>query len=284
MSLFQDILDNLFKPLFEATNDPKSHPALHRFLQYVVGFDSVDDESKPENPFLDRDIAPPDKWDVDDNPPYAYYIYYMFANMTVLNHFRRDRGLNTFVLRPHCGEAGPVQHLVAGYMMAESIAHGLSLRKVPVLQYLFYLCQIGIAMSPLSNNSLFLSYNRSPLLEYLERGLHVSLSTDGPLQFHFTKEPLMEEYSITTQVWKMSSCDMCELARNSVLMSGFSHEVKQHWLGPNFTQDGVAGNDITRTNVPDIRIAYRHETLMEELTNIFRSLDNTRMEGDNKNG
>ena len=44
--------------------------------------------------------------------------------------------------------------------MAESIAHGLLLRKVPVLQYLYYLCQIGIAMSPLSNNSLFLNYNR----------------------------------------------------------------------------------------------------------------------------
>ena len=70
-----------------------------------------------------------------------------------------------------------------------------------------------------------LSFLRSPLPEYLARGLHVSLSTDDPLQFHFTKEPLMEEYSIATQVWKMSSCDMCELARNSVLMSGFSHEV-----------------------------------------------------------
>ena len=35
----------------------------------------------------------------------------------------------------------------------------------------------------------------------------------------------MEEYSIATQVWKLSSCDMCELARNSVLMSGFSHKV-----------------------------------------------------------
>lgn len=39
------------------------------------------------------------------------------------------------------------------------------------------------------------------------------------------QEPLMEEYSIATQVWKLSSCDMCELARNSVLMSGFSHKV-----------------------------------------------------------
>ena len=27
------------------------------------------------------------------------------------------------------------------------------------------------------------------------------------------------------KVWKLSSCDMCELARNSVVTSGFSHEV-----------------------------------------------------------
>ena len=56
-----------------------------------------------------------------------------------------------------------------------------------MLQYLYYLAQIGIAMSPLSNNSLFLNYHRNPLSEYLSRGLLVSLSTDDPLQFHFTK-------------------------------------------------------------------------------------------------
>lgn len=95
--------------------------------------------------------------------------------------------MNTFVLRPHCGEAGPVQHLVCGFLMSENISHGLLLRKVPVLQYLYYLAQIGIAMSPLSNNSLFLNYHRNPLPEYLARGLCVSLSTDDPLQFHFTK-------------------------------------------------------------------------------------------------
>ena len=55
------------------------------------------------------------------------------------------------------------------------------------MQYLYYLAQIGIAMSPLSNNSLFLNYHRNPLAEYLARGLLVSLSTDDPLQFHFTK-------------------------------------------------------------------------------------------------
>lgn len=35
----------------------------------------------------------------------------------------------------------------------------------------------------------------------------------------------MEEYSIAAQVWKLSSCDMCELARNSVIMSGFDDQV-----------------------------------------------------------
>ena len=42
----------------------------------------------------------------------------------------RERGFNTFVLRPHCGEAGPVHHLLTGFMLAENISHGLLLRKV----------------------------------------------------------------------------------------------------------------------------------------------------------
>ena len=54
----------------------------------MIGLDSVDDESKPENPLFDRDVTTPDRWTDDENPPYAYYIYYMFANMTILNHFR----------------------------------------------------------------------------------------------------------------------------------------------------------------------------------------------------
>ena len=197
---FQDIIKCLFQPLFEATIDPSSHPDLHKFLQYVSGFDSVDDESKPENAMFDCDIPTPDEWSWHENPPYAYYLYYTFANLAVLNQLRAERGLNTFNFRPHCGEAGPVQHLVASFMMCESISHGLLLRKAPVIQYLYYLCQMGIAMSPLSNNSLFLEYTRSPLYDYLMRGLNISLSSDDPLQFHFTKEPLMEEYSIAAQV------------------------------------------------------------------------------------
>ncbi|UJR10172.1 hypothetical protein I4U23_014388 [Adineta vaga] len=262
---FQEFLTNLFQPLFDATIDPQSHPELFCFMHHLTGFDSVDDETKPERPILTAEMPYPEEWNLKDNPPYVYYLFYMYANILTLNHLRRARGLNTYQFRPHCGEAGAVTHLVTSYMVAENISHGLLLRKSPVLQYLFYLCQIGIAMSPLSNNSLFINYNRNPMLEYFERGLCVSISTDDPMQFHFTKEPLMEEYSIAAQVWKLSSVDMCELARNSVLMSGFSHEVKMYWLGPEYQEQGIAGNDICRTNVPFIRIAYRYEALREEL-------------------
>lgn len=74
-------------------------------------------------------------------------------------------------------------------------------------------------MSPLSNNALFLTYERNPFPQYFRLGLNVSLSTDDPLQLHYTKvriascflcferpahirlqEPLMEEYSVAAQV------------------------------------------------------------------------------------
>jgi len=42
------------------------------------------------------------------------------------------RGLNPLVLRPHCGEAGPVHHLVSGFMTGQNISHGLLLRKVHI--------------------------------------------------------------------------------------------------------------------------------------------------------
>lgn len=174
-------------PLFEVTNDPSSHPYLHKFLYHVSGFDSVDDESKPERDRFTPKTPKPEDWNSDENPPYVYYIYYTYANIQALNNFRRVRNMNIFNFRPHCGEAGGSNHLTVAYMLADNVSHGLVLRKVPVLQYLYYLCQVGIAMSPLSNNSMFLNYIKNPFYDYHQIGLNVSLSTDDPLQFHFTK-------------------------------------------------------------------------------------------------
>ncbi|KAJ3129263.1 AMP deaminase [Nowakowskiella sp. JEL0407] len=260
---FEDVVRNVFQPLFEVTKDPSTHPKLHVFLQRVVGFDSVDDESKTERRIFKK-YPYPTAWDLDLNPPYSYYLYYMYANMSTLNGFRKERGFNTFVLRPHAGEAGDTDHLTSAFLTSKSISHGILLRKVPALQYLYYLDQIGIAMSPLSNNALFLAYERNPFLPFFQRGLNVSLSTDDPLQFHFTKEPLIEEYSVATQIWKLSGTDMSEIARNSCLQGGWEMNIKKHWLGDRCDYPGPAGNDIQKTNVPNIRLAYRYQTLMEE--------------------
>jgi len=269
MDNFEQVVRNVFQPLFEVTQDPSSHPKLHVFLPRVIGFDSVDDESKVERR-LYRKFPLPKDWNTKQNPPYSYWMYYLFANIASLNMWRKQRGFNTFLLRPHCGEAGDTDHLAAAVLCCHSISHGLLLRKVPLLQYIFYLEQIGIAMSPLSNNALFLAYERNPFLQYFRRGLNVSLSTDDPLQFAFTKEPLIEEYSVAAQIYKLSAVDMSELAKNSVIQSGFEHVVKQRWLGPDFHLPGVRGNSVAKSNVPNIREAFRHETLLQELSMIDR--------------
>lgn len=64
--------------------------------------------------------------------------------------------------------------------------------------------------------------------------------------------------------------ECCNHVFQSIIVCG---QVKQYWLGPNYTKEGVAGNDISRTNVPDIRVAFRNETLVDELSNIFRNVE-----------
>ncbi|KAG8374429.1 hypothetical protein BUALT_Bualt11G0130900 [Buddleja alternifolia] len=228
---FQNILDNIFLPLFEVTVDPDSHPQLHVFLKQVVGLDLVDDESKPERRPT-KHMPTPDQWTNIFNPAFSYYAYYCYANLYTLNKLRESKGMTTIKFRPHSGE-------------------------------------IGLAMSPLSNNSLFLDYHRNPFPMFFLRGLNVSLSTDDPLQIHLTKEPLVEEYSIAASVWKLSSCDLCEIARNSVYQSGFSHALKSHWIGRDYYKRGPDGNDIHKTNVPHIRLEFREMIWKEEMQQVY---------------
>ncbi|KAL0375356.1 UNVERIFIED_CONTAM: AMP deaminase [Sesamum radiatum] len=158
---FQNILDNIFLPLFEVTVDPDSHPQLHVFLKQVVGLDLVDDESKPERRPT-KHMPTPAQWTNIFNPAFSYYAYYCYANLYTLNKLRESKGMTTIKFRPHSGE-----------------------------------------------------------------------------------------------VWKLSSCDLCEIARNSVYQSGFSHALKSHWVGTEYFKRGPDGNDIRRTNVPHIRLEFR---------------------------
>ena len=78
----------------------------------------------------------------------------------------------------------------------DTIKHHTFLRRhyCPTIRYLFYLAQIGLSLSPLSNNLLFLDISKNPFMQFFETGMNVVLTTDDPLQFHMSREPLIEEY------------------------------------------------------------------------------------------
>lgn len=50
----------------------------------VVGFDLVDDESKPERRPT-KHMPKPAEWTNEFNPAYSYYAYYCYANLYTLN-------------------------------------------------------------------------------------------------------------------------------------------------------------------------------------------------------
>ncbi len=59
------------------------------FLCQVTGFDSVDDESKAEHHYFQSTTPEPQDWVSEENPPYSYYIFYMYANISILNRLRK---------------------------------------------------------------------------------------------------------------------------------------------------------------------------------------------------
>jgi len=268
---FQDMLDNLFNPIFEASRDPAAHPEMHSFLLNIAGFDSVDDESKPEcmDPWV-----PPAQWTSEENPPYAYYMFYMHANIRAINALRRAKGLNVFTLRPHCGESGSLDHLAAAFLTSHSINHGVNLKNSTSLQYLYYLAQVGLSVSPLSNHNLFMRYKDSPFPKFFARGLNVTLSTDDPLQFHFTQTPLLEEYTVAAKRFQLSNIDLSEIARNSVIQSGFEHAIKSKWIGDTYHLSWTQGNQLNYTNIPNIRMQFRKVVFNAEIGLIDQCVKN----------
>jgi len=205
----------------------------------------------------------PSEWTDSLNPAYSWQLYHLWANIEVLNRLREARDLNTFAFRPHAGETGDVMHLAASYMLCESINHGINLNEQVSLQYLYYLDQVGISVAILSNNFLFRKIRHSPFPKLFQRGLNVTLSTDDPMLFHLSDDALLEEYSVARASFDLSLTDISEIARNSVVISGFEEEWKKRWLGDEY-KTGITFCDETKTHVPLIRAKFRSEHLAME--------------------
>jgi AMP deaminase len=257
---FQEMLDNLFIPIFEATLYPEEHPEVAELLKNIVGIDSVDDEGTHEESCQQER---PSEWTSEGTPSYWWQLYYIWANLEVLNKLRAARGLNTLSLRPHAGETGNPMHLAGTYLLCPSINHGINLEHQVSLQYLYYLDQVGLSLSPLSNNFLFRKIGHSPFPKLFRRGLNVALSTDDPLLFHMSDDALLEEYSVARATFDLSMTDVSEIARNSILQSGFEEDLKKQWLGADYRR-GVTFCDETLTHVPLIRAKFRAEHLAIE--------------------
>jgi len=256
---FEEYLRNIFEPLFEVLNDPASYPNLSKLMPFISGFSTSIYEKSTDN--IKQHPNPTD-WTSEENPPYYYFLFYLWANNNSLNAYRERLGLSTLLFRPISGFTGGTDELAVAFLVADSVSHGNQLKHSSILQYLFYLEQIGLSMAILKENSIIVDYKDHPFNKFLKRGLNVTISTASPLQIHFTNDPLAEEYAIASQFWKLGPVEIAEIARNSVLLSGFDHEIKKNSLGDHYDQ-GV--NDPNRTDIPEIRYQYRFTCLEREL-------------------
>lgn len=265
---FAEMLHNFWQPLFDAARCPQEHEDVASLLLHLRLIDTVDDESKEDEADISN-LPEPDQWTGSEEPPYSYYIYHMHANLSRLNGLRaawpKKRRISDFgfpsppiELRPHCGEAGPSHHLATAFLFCHGISHGINLENSPVLQYLFYLAQVCIAMSPLSNSTLLKEYRDNPFAAFFRRGLRVSLATDDPMMFHVTHAPLLEEYVTARNAFELDEVDLSEVGRNSCF-TAFSVEERS------------ALHDFDnprRTNIPPRRLAFRTQALEAEWTGL----------------
>lgn len=284
---FQEFLDKIFKPLFDASVDPLSDVNLHFFLTQTSALSLLaDSHLSGDDSILDfTDLPPPNEWNVEKNPPYGYYLYYIFRNLTNLNKFRASKNLTLLTLRPLAAaltETHALDSLASSFLFADTVINAEKLKHHPVLQYLYYLKQVGISTSPLCWNKSkqftnddgrltgrAVTYESHPIIDFFKCGMRVSLSTDKPLFSSLTREPLIEEYSIAGSIHKLSSIDLCELCRNSVLISGFDANLKRHWIGIKYVSgeyetEKCDDYGIQRCNVPDMRLDYRRDSVTVE--------------------
>jgi len=259
---FEQYIRNIFEPLFEVLDHPEKHPELHEILPTIVGFTTTNFESRS-----DARVYPiPTDWNSEDNPPYFYFLYHIWSNLNSLNAFLQRKNFAPLVYRPISGFTGSNDEIACSFLLADSIAHGVQIKSSAVLQYLFYLTQMGISMAVLKEDMINCDYKEHPFNKFLKRGLNLSLCTESPLQLHFTNEPLQEEYALISQIWKINSADLSEISRYSVLMSGFDEKSKIEMIGRKI-EDHIVGDtyyEPGKTNLPEIRYLFRLDTLKSE--------------------
>ena len=265
---FASYLDSIFLPLFEVSKDPTIDPPLHTFLLNLAAFETtVDDDEDEDFSEHSMSMAPdPSQWDSDETPPFSYYLYYLYSNISALNQFRKANGLNEFSFRTRCDENGGNMHLGASFLTAHNISNGAALSNSKggtCMQYMYYLAQIGITMSPLSSHVATALGGNNTFKRLYQRGLNITLSSSRPLARCVHTGPLDEIYFLAAQQWNLSQVDMCEIARLSLIQSNLPLKQKKKWvsggIGSSDAGGFVVANNVADTFLPQMRIQYRAE-------------------------
>lgn len=175
---FQDYLDLVFRPLL--SSDSICDINLQFFLSTLCCFDVVVDNEDDYiwQSFSNPETTTPCEWTANgDNPPVAYYLYYIYEYLRVLNHQRMSRSQNSIILRSYCcALTNRVSQFVDGVNITEqleSLVCNLLLCQggllqaeplwwsSPVILYAYYLFQIPVIVSPLSSVSPYQELTRN---------------------------------------------------------------------------------------------------------------------------
>lgn len=285
VSNFEEYLDLFFEPLIAGQNNLDVQYCLTTICSFDIVISQSDEYLWSE--FPDINLAPKEWIANGDNPTISHYMYYFYSRLSMFNQIRYKKSLNTITLRSYCSPdtstrssqfstcnhffTESTESLVCNLLLCNGgLLRGEGLWLAPAtLEYLFYLFQIPIIVSPLSSISLHssliknpvsevfyysndnnnedknnirhsrdvtveeqTSYRNNPFMSLLKIGFKVSISSKSILfNSSYTLEPLMEEYSVAASIYLLNAADLCELARNSVLCCGYEGFYKAHWAG-----------------------------------------------------
>ena len=234
-------LNNIFIPIKKAYET--NNKLLIKFLNNIVGFDCVDNEDEPDETYYTEIGTYLNYLDIknqvskDRNPfTYAMYLYFIWYYLSEINHIIKNKR-KIFKFIPHSGELGPLHHLLTAFLLSDSICHGnylidnkaskeykpinvLKKNKNNVLLFLYCKTKFGCAMSPISNNYLSRNFKYSHINLLFDCGLKMSLTTDDPLMFHYSENPLLEEYINSKNIYNLTMTDLLEIINNSYSISG----------------------------------------------------------------
>lgn len=220
---FQDYLDSIFKPLCQLHEVPlEQQLAIEFLLTQVSSFDLVlteFDETMWKS-FSEMSTHPKDWSSKGDNPPIAYYMFYLFQAVKKINSVRFANKQSTFVMRSNCLQSSSiitskfsnqfnctekVESLICNILLCNGgILNAENIWDSPFsILYLIYLFQVPCIVSPLSstssliNNPMRIPYEIESNLESLKIARRNIVLEKEP---NYTQNPFMKLFQMGFRV------------------------------------------------------------------------------------